>query len=149
MSCQTLLDNSEELFISRFVYRWFRKLNDHFKTKGRCYFLYKPNGKNKTYGVTADEALVSLKKGLKDPGTTFIYHCHNHYFCPIGYEDTPADCSKAYRYKLRVFFNLLTNEFILEKHLSSRYILKKKRLFFFLFLNILKIFLKCVLIFIT
>ncbi|XP_031413612.1 basic immunoglobulin-like variable motif-containing protein isoform X2 [Meleagris gallopavo] len=27
----------------------------------------------------------------------YIYHCQNHYFCPIGFEATPVKASKAYR----------------------------------------------------
>ncbi|XP_063430802.1 basic immunoglobulin-like variable motif-containing protein isoform X1 [Mytilus trossulus] len=76
--------------------RWFRQLNDHYKVKGRCFNLYKPQGKNKTSGLTSDEALVILKKGLEDPNIAFIYHCQNHYFCPIGYEDTPCKAEQAY-----------------------------------------------------
>ncbi|KAL8611645.1 hypothetical protein ACOMHN_060656, partial [Nucella lapillus] len=75
---------------------WFRQLNEHFGVKGRCYYTYKPHGKNKTSGVTADDALCKLKGGLQESGTTFIYHCHNHYFCPIGFEDVPRRCVHAY-----------------------------------------------------
>ncbi|XP_052107069.1 basic immunoglobulin-like variable motif-containing protein isoform X1 [Mytilus californianus] len=80
--------------------RWFRQLNDHYKVKGRCFNLYKPQGKNKTSGLTSDEALVILKKGLQDPNIAFIYHCQNHYFCPIGYEDTPCKAEQAYSSEL-------------------------------------------------
>ncbi|XP_050404018.1 basic immunoglobulin-like variable motif-containing protein isoform X1 [Patella vulgata] len=76
---------------------WFRILNDHFKVKGRCFFTYKPVGKNRTSGVTPDDALSTLKKGLQDPNSAFIYHCQNHYFCPVGYEDVPLRCEDAYR----------------------------------------------------
>ncbi|KAL3846383.1 hypothetical protein ACJMK2_017447 [Sinanodonta woodiana] len=76
--------------------RWFRQLNDHFHVHGRCFFLYKPHGKNKTNGVTAIETLGSIRKGLQDPCTTYIYHCQNHYFCPIGFEDVPIRPINAY-----------------------------------------------------
>uniref|UniRef100_A0A8W8IJT5 Basic immunoglobulin-like variable motif-containing protein n=1 Tax=Magallana gigas TaxID=29159 RepID=A0A8W8IJT5_MAGGI len=76
--------------------RWFKMLNDHFKVRGRAYFLYKTQGKNKTYGTSPEEALVSLKRGLQDTTTAFIYHCQNHYFCPMGFEDTPIKCTEAY-----------------------------------------------------
>ncbi|XP_062591646.1 basic immunoglobulin-like variable motif-containing protein isoform X1 [Saccostrea cucullata] len=78
------------------LFRWFRVLNDHFKVRGRAYFMYKSHGKNKTYGTSPEEALGHLKKGLQDPSTAFIYHCQNHYFCPIGFEDTPVKCTEAY-----------------------------------------------------
>ncbi|XP_048758287.1 basic immunoglobulin-like variable motif-containing protein isoform X3 [Ostrea edulis] len=76
--------------------RWFKTLNDHFKVRGRGYYLYKTHGKNKTYGTSPEEALWNLKKGLQDPSTAFIYHCQNHYFCPMGFEDTPVKCTEAY-----------------------------------------------------
>ncbi|XP_064615393.1 basic immunoglobulin-like variable motif-containing protein isoform X2 [Liolophura sinensis] len=76
--------------------RWFRKLNDHFQVKGRCYFLYKPQGKNKTSGVTSEQALELLRRGLHDNHNTFIYHCQNHYFCPIGFDDTCLKADQAY-----------------------------------------------------
>lgn len=27
----------------------------------------------------------------------YIYHCQNHYFCPVGFEATPLKATKAYR----------------------------------------------------
>uniref|UniRef100_A0A8C0BW66 Uncharacterized protein n=1 Tax=Buteo japonicus TaxID=224669 RepID=A0A8C0BW66_9AVES len=77
--------------------RWFRQINDHFHIKGCSYVLYKPHGKNKTAGETAAGALAKLTRGLKDDSMAYIYHCQNHYFCPIGFEATPVKASKAYR----------------------------------------------------
>uniref|UniRef100_A0A452IEF3 Uncharacterized protein n=1 Tax=Gopherus agassizii TaxID=38772 RepID=A0A452IEF3_9SAUR len=77
--------------------RWFRQINDHFHVKGCSYVLYKPHGKNKTAGETAAGALVKLTQGLKDESMAYIYHCQNHYFCPIGFEATPVKACKAYR----------------------------------------------------
>ncbi|XP_006131094.1 basic immunoglobulin-like variable motif-containing protein isoform X3 [Pelodiscus sinensis] len=77
--------------------RWFRQINDHFHVKGCSYVLYKPHGKNKTAGETAAGALVKLTQGLKDESMAYIYHCQNHYFCPIGFEATPVKANKAYR----------------------------------------------------
>lgn len=85
----------EQLF---FVYRWFRQLNEHFKVRGHCYYMYKPHGRNKTSGLTSEGALSKLKQGLQESNSAFIYHCQNHYFCPIGYEDVPFNCAEAYRY---------------------------------------------------
>ncbi|KAL4220180.1 hypothetical protein ACF0H5_020588 [Mactra antiquata] len=76
--------------------RWFKLLNEHFKVRGRCYYVYKPHGKNKTENVTAEDALDTIRKGLNDPNTTYIYHCQNHYFCPIGFEDVPQCPTQAY-----------------------------------------------------
>ncbi|XP_069735471.1 basic immunoglobulin-like variable motif-containing protein isoform X3 [Phaenicophaeus curvirostris] len=78
--------------------RWFRQINDHFHIKGCSYVLYKPHGKNKTAGETAAGALAKLTRGLKDESMAYIYHCQNHYFCPIGFEATPVKASKAYRW---------------------------------------------------
>lgn len=77
--------------------RWFRQINDHFHIKGCSYFMYKPHGKNKTAGETAIGALGKLTQGLKDESMAYIYHCQNHYFCPIGFEATPLKAGKAYR----------------------------------------------------
>nr|XP_045002129.1 basic immunoglobulin-like variable motif-containing protein isoform X2 [Jaculus jaculus] len=77
--------------------RWFRQINDHFHVKGCSYVLYKPHGKNKTAGETASGALSKLTRGLRDESLAFIYHCQNHYFCPIGFEATPVKASKAFR----------------------------------------------------
>uniref|UniRef100_A0A8C3GMD5 Basic immunoglobulin-like variable motif-containing protein n=1 Tax=Cairina moschata TaxID=8855 RepID=A0A8C3GMD5_CAIMO len=77
--------------------RWFRQINDHFHIKGCSYVLYKPHGKNKTAGETALGALAKLTRGLKEESMAYIYHCQNHYFCPIGFEATPVKASKAYR----------------------------------------------------
>ncbi|XP_040847090.1 basic immunoglobulin-like variable motif-containing protein isoform X2 [Ochotona curzoniae] len=77
--------------------RWFRQINDHFHVKGCSYVLYKPHGKNKTAGETAAGALSKLMHGLKDESLAYIYHCQNHYFCPIGFEATPVKPSKAFR----------------------------------------------------
>ncbi len=87
-------------FLFVFVVRWFAELNRHFKVRGRTYFLYKPKGQNQTCGSTEAQALQSLKNGLRTDDTTFIYHCQNHYFCPMGFEDTPIKAEDAYRTKL-------------------------------------------------
>jgi hypothetical protein len=40
--------------------------------------------------------LENLKEGLKDEKRGYIYHCHNHYMCPIGFEQTPTMPSDTY-----------------------------------------------------
>nr|XP_043900646.1 basic immunoglobulin-like variable motif-containing protein isoform X1 [Solea senegalensis] len=77
--------------------RWFRQINDHFRVRGCSYILYKPHGKHKTAGETAEGALTKLTQGLKDESMAYIYHCQNHYFCPVGFEATPLKAAKAYR----------------------------------------------------
>ncbi|KAE8294433.1 Basic immunoglobulin-like variable motif-containing protein [Larimichthys crocea] len=77
--------------------RWFRQINDNFRIRGCSYILYKPHGKHKTAGETAEGALMKLTQGLKDESMAYIYHCQNHYFCPVGFEATPLKAAKAYR----------------------------------------------------
>lgn len=107
----------------RFPHRWFRQINDNFRVRGCSYILYKPHGKHKTAGETgesadplsaviltdvqlewlnsfffsAEGALMKLTQGLKDESMAYIYHCQNHYFCPVGFEATPLKAAKAYR----------------------------------------------------
>ncbi|CAD5117993.1 DgyrCDS6734 [Dimorphilus gyrociliatus] len=76
--------------------RWFRQLNDYYKVRGRCHFMYKPKGMNSTTGIDEVIGLQKLKEALKNPRCAIIYHCYNHYMCPIGYEDTPIESEKAY-----------------------------------------------------
>ncbi|KAL9965927.1 hypothetical protein ACROYT_G029794 [Oculina patagonica] len=80
--------------------RWFRQLCEYFGVHGEAYFLYKPKGKSRTIGLSGEEALRQLKKGLHNPQMAFIYHCYNHYFCPIGYDDSPVKAVDAYRVQL-------------------------------------------------
>lgn len=80
--------------------RWFRQLNNHFGVRGEAYYLYKPKGKSRTIGLSGEEALRRLKNGLHDPQMAFIYHSYNHYFCPIGYDDSPSKAVDAYRWVL-------------------------------------------------
>ncbi|KAM8875278.1 basic immunoglobulin-like variable motif-containing protein [Spinachia spinachia] len=77
--------------------RWFRQINDNFRVRGCSYILYKPHGRHKTAGETAEGALMKLTQGLKDEAMAYIYHCQNHYFCPVGFEATPLKAPKAYR----------------------------------------------------
>ncbi|KAG9277725.1 basic immunoglobulin-like variable motif-containing protein [Astyanax mexicanus] len=77
--------------------RWFRQINDHFRVRGCSYILYKPHGKHKTAGETPEGALLKLTQGLRDESMAYIYHCQNHYFCPVGFEATPLKAAKAYR----------------------------------------------------
>ena len=54
-------------------------------------------GKPTTSPSRLVRALESLKEGLRDPAMAFIYHCYNHYFCPIGYEEVPKNAIDAYK----------------------------------------------------
>lgn len=54
-------------------------------------------GVNACLCSTAEGALIKLTQGLKDESMAYIYHCQNHYFCPVGFEATPLKAAKAYR----------------------------------------------------
>ncbi len=82
------------------VLRWFKHLCSHYGVSGQAYYFYKPVGKGKTFGLKPELALEKLKEGLRDTSMAFIYHCLNHYFCPIGFEEVPGSPPEAYQYVL-------------------------------------------------
>ena len=55
------------------------------------------NGKDQTVGISEEEGRQNLIKGLKSDNKAYIYHCYNHYFCPIGFEMTPSKPYHAYQ----------------------------------------------------
>lgn len=79
------------------THRWFQDLCNHYGVEGQAYYFYKPVGKAKTFGIKPQMALESLKEGLQNPSMAFVYHCLNHYFCPIGYEEIPKNATDAYK----------------------------------------------------
>ena len=48
--------------------------------------------------MAASEATAHAKlvEGLRSETKAYIYHCWNHYFCPIGFELTPVNAMDAY-----------------------------------------------------
>eukprot|EP00357_Protocruzia_adherens_P028155 CAMPEP_0114976666 /NCGR_PEP_ID=MMETSP0216-20121206/2801_1 /TAXON_ID=223996 /ORGANISM="Protocruzia adherens, Strain Boccale" /LENGTH=355 /DNA_ID=CAMNT_0002337623 /DNA_START=72 /DNA_END=1136 /DNA_ORIENTATION=+ len=77
---------------------WFKKINEYFGVKGNAKIMYKPSGKHaKTRGVSSKEALRMLMSGLRGTKKSYVYHCFNHYFSPIGFEVTPIQPSDAYK----------------------------------------------------
>jgi len=75
---------------------WFWKLNKIHNVRGRGTIMWKLHGSNITAGITPEEALSKLKSGLKDKTKSYIYHCYNHFMCPIGFESTPSKAHLAY-----------------------------------------------------
>ena len=76
---------------------WFNTLNLSFSVKGQARVLWKLHGKGRTEGKTPEMALNELMGGLRNPKKAYIYHCFNHYMCPIGYEiasNYPPDAYK-------------------------------------------------------
>lgn len=91
-------ENANEcLFYRALSPSWFQDLCSHYGVTGQAYYLYKPVGKARTFGVKPEAALRKLKGSLTDPSIALIYHCYNHYFCPIGFEVTPKKASDAYK----------------------------------------------------
>jgi len=77
--------------------RWFGLLNKHFNLKGKAYTFWKLHGHSRTLGVEPEECLERLEESLRGDNMAFVYHCYNHYFCPIGYEITPTKPADAYK----------------------------------------------------
>ncbi len=75
--------------------QWFNLLNKFFKVKGKAQILFKLKGKNTT-DIAPDEAKQKLIDGLRSKEKAYIYHCWNHYMCPIGFELTPKNPFNAY-----------------------------------------------------
>ena len=60
--------------------------------------FYKPTGiRNKTSEYTPKTAWKALKDGLQNPNRAYIYHCFNHYMCPVGYEEMPLEKYNVFR----------------------------------------------------
>lgn len=58
--------------------------------------FYKPLGSCKTVGIDGITAKENLESLLHSDDHAFIYHCYNHYCCPIGYEKEPLDQKKIF-----------------------------------------------------
>lgn len=54
------------------------------------------HGNSITHDVDEYKALDNLMQGLESNDRAYIYHCYNHYMCPIGFERTPAQPIDAY-----------------------------------------------------
>ena len=80
------------------IIRWFNALCKHFGLRGSARIFYKPKGsKNITSEFTPKTALKALKSGLQNPNKAYIYHCFNHYMCPVGFEEMPEEKSDVYK----------------------------------------------------
>jgi hypothetical protein len=54
--------------------------------KGTARISLKVQGNDKTVGNSSQKALTELKEGLQNERKAYIYHCENHYMCPVGFE---------------------------------------------------------------
>jgi len=77
--------------------KWFRVLNRHYRVKGEASFLWKAAGNFATPDIDEKKALSLLEDGLRTDTSAFIYHCYNHYCCPIGFEITSDQPTEAYK----------------------------------------------------
>ena len=77
--------------------QWFKALCLHFEVQGSAQIFWKMHGKSRTVGVDGDQAFENLAQGLKSATQAFVYHCYNHYFCPIGFEVSPIVPTDAYK----------------------------------------------------
>ena len=69
--------------------RWFHAINARFKVRGKAHYLYKAHGLGRTIGLGGDDAKELVKSTLQNSSAAIIYHCHNHYMVPIGFQDVP------------------------------------------------------------
>ena len=69
--------------------RWFHKINKAKGVTGKSFYFWKPHGHGRTMGVTDEQAEAMTKDALRNPACALIYHCKNHYFVPIGYQEQP------------------------------------------------------------
>jgi hypothetical protein len=75
---------------------WFNELTSYFNVKGHACYFWKVHQPGRTIGMTKQKAKKLLKEGLLNKNCGFIYHCHNHYMIPIGFEDSPLNAEFAY-----------------------------------------------------
>lgn len=76
--------------------QWFGLLNRKYGVRGEASIMFKLHGKSITHETDQYKALEKLKDGLRSERKAYIYHCYNHYMCPIGFEDTPVQPINAY-----------------------------------------------------
>ena len=85
------------------ILKWFSTLCKHFGVKGSARIFYKPKGtKNITSEHTPKTAWKSLKAGLHNSNKAYIYHCYNHYMCPVGYEEMPVEKHNVFKKDLEL-----------------------------------------------
>lgn len=68
-----------------------------FKVEGRAFMFWKMHGEGRTIGIDDSLALEKLVEGLRSENNTYIYHCYDHYCCPVGFEATPSRPADAYK----------------------------------------------------
>lgn len=80
--------------------RWFHSLNRHFGVTGKAYYLWKVRGLGRTPGLTSEKAQELFRDTLRNPQCAVVYHCHNHYMVPVGFQMIPRHQTDCYRARL-------------------------------------------------
>ena len=75
--------------------KWFYQINEFYGVQGESAMLYKAHGKNVT-AIDETVAHDNLVEGLLSHKKAYVYHCQNHYLCPIGFEHTPTQPHDAF-----------------------------------------------------
>mmetsp|Transcript_6955 Transcript_6955/g.10177 ORF Transcript_6955/g.10177 Transcript_6955/m.10177 type:complete len:329 (-) Transcript_6955:9-995(-) len=83
---------------NRTLIRWFKKFCKHFGVRGKARVIWKEVGTGKK--GNAKDCQKKMLDGLKSTNKAYIYHSFNHYMCPIGYEVTNQDPTRAYEQKI-------------------------------------------------
>lgn len=76
--------------------QWYGLLNRKYGVRGDASIVFKMHGASITHNNDKYAALELLKEGLRSENRAYIYHCYNHYMCPIGFEMTPTKPIDAY-----------------------------------------------------
>ena len=66
--------------------QWFGLLNRKYGVKGESSIVFKKHGMKITHNTDKYQAHDLLLDGLRSTNRAYIYHCYNHYMCPIGFE---------------------------------------------------------------
>jgi len=74
------------------IIKWFEQLCEFFDVKGKAKIYWKKDGPNEN----PEKVMRTYLNDVQNSKKAFIYHCHNHYFTPIGYDIVPLDPEKAY-----------------------------------------------------
>jgi hypothetical protein len=59
-------------------------------------------GEGKIPEVDEEVALKMIKEGLLGEDKAYVYHCRDHYCCPMGFEATPKNPFDAYDFQIGV-----------------------------------------------
>eukprot|EP00826_Nyctotherus_ovalis_P005560 TRINITY_DN11262_c0_g1_i2.p1 TRINITY_DN11262_c0_g1~~TRINITY_DN11262_c0_g1_i2.p1 ORF type:complete len:158 (+),score=12.93 TRINITY_DN11262_c0_g1_i2:108-581(+) len=67
------------------ILNYFEILCEHFKVQGKARIYWKRDN-----GELPETMLREYVADIKNNRRAFIYHCHNHYLTPLGYDIVPV-----------------------------------------------------------